>query len=113
MEQKQRFQKLIPVGILTSQGRKYFLILPDPVKSKHTWVDNLGVYEFMVIPIDPARDSENHIIISGEMAVYPSPRPVVFTDFILEWGSSQDGVILAMPTRYEEPVEVSYALTEE
>lgn len=97
MEQ-QRYQKLQPVGKLFTQGIAYWLLKPEP-EPIHDFVDNLGCWEFMVVPSEYLID-ENGLVKSGENLVYASPRLIVVTDFLIEWGSDQS--ILCMPTEYED-----------
>lgn len=99
MEQNQRYQKLQPVGRIYSQGVEYWLLKPEP-EPIHGFIDNLGCWEFMVVPDSHLVNSENELVKSGENLIYPSPRLIVVTDFLIEWGSEQP--ILCMPTEYED-----------
>lgn len=102
----QRYQRLIPVGRLMAQNQVYFLLQPDPVQSERRWVDQLGCWEFMVVPAEPLTDEHEQVIKSGHNPVYPSPRLVVVTDFLIEWGNDGFEHILALPTEEYEVVNV-------
>ena len=110
-----RTQKLVPTGKVFCNGQEYWLLDSQPMK-RHEWA-GYGIYELMVVPIEPHTDDDGDIVhkkvtIQDEdggnrevaVRVYPSPRLITTTSFTIEWGmpDSSTGFIFCSPTNYSE-----------